>query len=441
MLGLGLAGLHRSLWLDEAWVANSLRARSLGEMFWGGEWLQTSPPLFLLTARAAVAVFGLSTESLRAVPLLFALLAAVAMLGAARKVAPAWAALAAAALLFPGVAVEYFGSFKQYGAEAAAVAVVLWATAEYQRVGFARYCALVTGLLALSYPLAFLLPGLVLWICAMEGPRRAAVLAASCAAMLAGLYWFFIRPNVEPSLWQYWGTASYSPGLWLWTGAAVVLGVRAAMAKKTFELACLLPCALLIAAELTGWYPASPRMTLFVRPCFILAVVMFVNEQVSWRWLPALAVPLAVTAVFNYRSEPFEDYTAAVSYLRAHLAPEDLLLVHPDARQGLLLYSAISGWDSPARYAATGWPCCARGRTPVKSTEAAVRADLAKLLPAEFHGRVWLFYANRPLHWDYIGINEGELWRQIVWDRGCPPVEYVALPNLVISPMQCGGKK
>lgn len=430
------------MWLDEAWVANSVRANSLGEMFWGGEWLQTSPPLFLLTARAAVAVFGLSTETLRAVPLLFALLAAVAMLGAARKVAPGRAALAAAALLFPDVAVEYFGSFKQYGAEAAAVAVVLWATAEYQRVGFARYCALVTGLLALAYPLAFLVPALALWICAREGPRRAAVLAASCTAMLAGLYWFFIRPNVEPSLWQYWGGTSYGPGMWLWTAAVVVLGVRAAARRQTFELACLLPCVLLIAGELTGWYPATPRMRLFIRPCFILAAAAFLEASLPSRArqqvvLQFASIALAAVAITTHVSEPFEDYPAAVTYLREHVQPNDLLLVHPDARQGLQLYSAIAHWEPPARYASTGWPCCLRGRTPAKSTEAAVRADIAKLIPADFRGRIWLFYANRPLHWDYIGLNEGELWRKIIWDNGCPPVEYVALPNLVISPMQC----
>ncbi len=122
VLWMGLAGIHRSLWLDEAWVANSIHANSLGEMLWGGEWLQTSPPLFLLIARAAVNVFGLSTETLRAVPLLFACIAGIAVWCASGR----WAPLAVAAVLLPGVAVEYFGAFKQYGAEAAAVAVVLW---------------------------------------------------------------------------------------------------------------------------------------------------------------------------------------------------------------------------------------------------------------------------------------------------------------------------
>src|SRR5689334_16091070 len=72
VLWLGFRGLSRSLWLDEVWVANSIRENSLAGMFWGGEWLQTSPPLFLWIAR----LFDSSTETFRAVPLLFAVIAA-----------------------------------------------------------------------------------------------------------------------------------------------------------------------------------------------------------------------------------------------------------------------------------------------------------------------------------------------------------------------------
>jgi hypothetical protein len=437
VLWIGQAGLHRSLWLDEAWVANSIRANSLAEMFWGGEWLQTSPPLFLLIARAATNVFGLSTETLRAVPLLFACIAGIATWGAARGMAP----LAVAALLFPSVPVEYFGSFKQYGAEAAAVAVVLWAMVEYRRVGFTWFAAIVIGLLPLAYPLAFLIPGLVWFVWKEDGWRRAGSLAVGAAVMLAGLYVSFIRPNVEPSLWSYWGGGfadAYTLGVWGWVAASVVMVLWAVWKKDWIVLACALPCLLLVGAELSGWYPASPRMRLFVRPCFVVGVALVVERLSAPLWsrfiASVIAVAVVVVAVVGFRAEPFEDYPAAVAYLRAHVGPGDILLVHPDARQGLLLY----GPDLPAHYANTGWPCCARGRAPVKSSEAAVRADLDTLIPADYRGRVWLFYGNRPLHWQYLGLNEGELWRKTLWDRGCPPGEYADLPNLVISPMQCG---
>ena len=49
---LGLYGIERSLWLDEAWVANSVHAPTLHGMFYYPNWLQTSPPLFLLLAES-----------------------------------------------------------------------------------------------------------------------------------------------------------------------------------------------------------------------------------------------------------------------------------------------------------------------------------------------------------------------------------------------------
>src|SRR5579871_5577016 len=82
-LVLGLNGIGRSLWLDEAWVANSILQPSIPEMFNYPDWVQSSPPLFLLASRAAVAALGLSNESLRAVPLAMAVLAAVALFFAA----------------------------------------------------------------------------------------------------------------------------------------------------------------------------------------------------------------------------------------------------------------------------------------------------------------------------------------------------------------------
>jgi hypothetical protein len=437
VLWIGLAGIHRSLWLDEAWVANSIRANSLAEMFWGGEWLQTSPPLFLLMARVAVNVFGLSTETLRAIPLLFACLAGIAVWGASRRMAP----LAVAVLLFPGVPVEYFGAFKQYGAEAAAAAVVVWATVEYGRVGFPRYVALVIALLPLAYPLAFLIPGLVWFVWKEDGPRQAGILAGGAAAMLGGLYVVFIRPNVEPSLWTYWSDGfadAYTAGVWAWITASLGLALWAVWKKEWVVLACAVPCLLLVAAELSGWYPASPRMRLFVRPCFIVGVALVIERLSGPLWsrilVSVIAVGVVIVSVVGFHNEPLEDYPAAVKYLREHVAKGEILLVHPDARQGLLLYGA----DLPARYANTGWPCCARRHMAVRSTEDAVRMDLAALVPADYRGRVWLFYANRPLHWEYLGLNEGELWRKTLWDRGCPPEEYVDLPNLVISPMRCG---
>jgi hypothetical protein len=58
LVGLAVAGvmirvqfLERSLWLDEAWVANSIRAASLRNAIYYDAWLQTTPPLFVALNR------------------------------------------------------------------------------------------------------------------------------------------------------------------------------------------------------------------------------------------------------------------------------------------------------------------------------------------------------------------------------------------------------
>ncbi|HYV63626.1 MAG TPA: glycosyltransferase family 39 protein, partial [Bryobacteraceae bacterium] len=163
---LGLYGIERSLWLDEIWVANSVNAPTLSGMFYYPNWLQTSPPLFLLLARAAIRVFGLSTVVLRSVPLLLSLAAVAAMLGAARRVvSPSFAALATAVLAFHPTVVEYFRSFKQYGGEVAATSAVLWAAFVYLEKPAARQFYILLGVvvaaMTLSYPSVFLLPGLI----------------------------------------------------------------------------------------------------------------------------------------------------------------------------------------------------------------------------------------------------------------------------------------
>jgi len=207
-LVLGLYGIERSLWLDEAWVANSVNAPTLGGMFYYPNWLQTSPPLFLLLARAAIRVFGLSTVVLRSVPGLISLVAVWAMLGASRRVVSApFAVLATGVLAFHPTVVEYFRSFKQYGGEVAATCLVLWAAVVYlqrpERKQFNILLCVTVAAMTLSYPTAFLLPGLIVAI-AFSNRARAITLAGVTGVGLAVLYWSLVRPNFTPALRAYW---------------------------------------------------------------------------------------------------------------------------------------------------------------------------------------------------------------------------------------------
>ncbi len=467
-LVLGLYGIQRSLWLDESWVANSVNAPTLSGMFYYPNWLQTSPPLFLLLARAVVRLFGLNTVVLRAVPLLLSLVAVAAMLAAARRVVSGpFAILATAALAFHPTVVEYFRSFKQYGGEAAATGAVLWASVAYLQKPDPRRFSILLGVtaaaMALSYPTVFLLPCLIVAI-AFESRARAFILAGLSAAELAIFYWLLIRPNYTAELRAYW---IGDPEVWLAPGmiAAVAfcafVAVRIAVARSNLttrdwiSVVLLAPCVLLFGSELAGLYPASPRTHLFVRPCFILLAAMNVEDLAGWmrtRWrrvpvdalvllAAALVVTLGVRKQFHEgRFQPEEDMAGAVRYLRKNVAPSDLILVHASLREGFLLYTAIQGWtNAPVIYGDTEWPCCPRGKHagPDASTPAEVLQDLDTKVPHDFFGRIWLFYTDRPLHWDYVHVYDPKLWQQYFWSRNCRPAVYIRFANLGLTPMTC----
>lgn len=453
VLIINLDGFSRSLWLDEAWVANSLRQNTLGGMFYYPEWLQTTPPLFLLIARTAAAILGFSTAALRTVPALFALLTAAAMLTAARRLVSAPIALAAVALLmFHPVAVEYFRAFKQYGAEAAATSALLLAAVVYlQRPGsrtFSWLLAAAVILMPLSYPLAFLIPGIALAV----GGRRGAALALIAALELAVLYFGFLRPNLAPELWSFFQPDAESP----LGGGAVVIGIGAALAAYAVWrfaqrgmhwplLIVLLPCLLVFAAEASGWYPSSPRTRLFVRPCYLLALAIAADDVYTrlaprWRHAPltALLAAFAITGWGMYkhfaegRGAPREDYIEAVQYLRDHAAPADTIVVHASAREGFQLYAGLAAWHPHAVYGESGWPCCPRAKMRIP-----VRQDVEAKIPPGFAGRLWLLYTSRGEHWKRVGVQEGELWQGLLEQRGCRMGARAHPANLVIQEMIC----
>jgi hypothetical protein len=383
------------------------------------------------------------------------------MLGAARRVVSApFAVLATAALAFHPTVVEYFKSFKQYGGEIAATCLVLWAAVTYLKQPHRRQFYVLLGVTAaamtLSYPTVFLLPGLILAI-AFSDRVRAITLAGVTGVVLAILYWFLVRPNYTPALRAYW---MGDPENWLKPAviAAVafcaVVAARIVFNRDLISIVLLTPCVLLFASELLGWYPASPRTQLFVRPCFLLLLAMNVEDLVTflkWRRGPVNAVVILATAVVMFlglrkqfhegRFQPEEDMSGAVRYLRRNVGPSDLVLVHPSLQEGFLLYTAIEGWTArPVIYGNTGWPCCPRGRPAGVdiSTPEKIRRDLDAKIPRDFHGRIWLFYTNRPLHWDYVRVEDSKLWQNYFWNRDCRPELYIRFANLGLTPMTCG---
>jgi hypothetical protein len=417
-------------------------------MFYYPDWLQTTPPLFLLLTRAVIHVFGTSNAVFRLAPLGLALAGVAFMMAAAsRLVSLPLAALAAGLLACHPVAIEYSRTCKQYSGEMAASAAILFFAALYLQQPDERRFWGLTGSFVVTLPLAwsaaFLLPGVAIAVWARSGIRRAATLISVAGAVLAILYVAFIRPNLAPQLREFWiaNAQPVSPGLAAATVFCLAAGAWAVRQRNWMVVIATLPCVLLAIVNAVHWYPATPRTRLFALPCFLLGAAMVVQHLVHWRHRGTVAWVVLIAAssqaawkqVSEHRNQAEEDYVGAVQYLRQHVGPADLLLVHASVVEGFKLY-----WPgSHAIFGDTGWPCCRRGRFTRLSTRQAVLEDLDRKIPHGFSGRLWLVYSTRDTHWNYVGLDEGKLWRSHAWDKGCPPGSYLALANLAISPMDC----
>ena len=460
--------MARSLWLDEAWVANSVQAPSLAAMFFHTDWLQVNPPLFLLLVRNTVCVVGLSNASLRGVPLAMGMLAAISMLLAARRVlSPAFAALACALLALHPAAIEYSHTLKQYSGELAASAVLLLATILYlQQPGRARFAGLVAA--TPSDPAAGLPDGLsaagrriggVLHQWANEVPAFLGRLAGGMALLL---YVVFIRPNFSPALHEFFKTVAdsgFSAGLaaaglfCIFAAVRIILALRKTNPgwREWTQLVCLLPCVLFAVSAALGWYPSSHRTRLFLLPCFMLLLVMTAEEllaHLKFRTdLAVLCLTLAIPCwaiqkeVAEHRNLPEEDIAGAVRFLQRNVGPGDLVLVHPSVREGFLLYARMFGWQMRRPRSSRIQDGRAARETRIPSPAVRPNGPSWKIWRAEFPAdspsRAWLFYTTRPTQWTYVGMKEQDAWKKFFWERGCLAGPYFAFENQAISPMDC----
>jgi len=459
-LALGIYGIGRSLWLDEAWVANSVLQPSLSGMFWYPEWLQSTPPLFLLLVRGTVGLVGTSNAAFRIVPLAFAVVGVGAMIALTRRLLPEpFALLASALLAFHPTAIEYSRTCKQYSAELAMSAVILLALVLCLESPVRRRFVWLCGIFIVALPLAwaaiFLLPGAVIAVWAKSGLRRAFGLASVTSAWLAILYFEFIRQNVAPQLRAFWTSTAkpLSPGLTAVLIFCIVASAIAIFRRNWVQIAALSACLLFAVADLLRLYPAEPRSRLFLLPCFLLVAAAMAQDiwnrtagNRNWAGvaIALLVIGLGVDAgrkqIRDRKDRPEEDYQGAVALLRRRVSPSDVLLVHASVLEGFRLYAAMDGWrDNHAIIGDTGAPCCARSRNalPHSSRAGDVYADIDRMVPPGFVGRLWLMTSSRPAHWAYIGNDESRLWKSRLAQRGCTVTADTALRNIAITTMDC----
>jgi hypothetical protein len=358
---------NRSLWLDEAYLAESILTYSFTQLLTQPllNW-QAAPAGFLVLQKCAVTLLGTSEFALRLVPII-AGTASVPMFAALARRSLNAACSLVALLLFATLEplVYYASEAKQYGVDVVvALAIILTGLRlieDPHRAGrwifFVVACAVGVFL---SHPAVFVVAAM----CGMLLLNTKSVAALSVSAILACVfvanYVVFLRPLVaHAGLEAYWASAyvPYDRSLPLWffrtwrdvfggygsmwlplPEAATALSLVGLVYfwqgnRRAFAI-CVLPTLLAFVASALHRYPFSDRLILFLVPGMILSLgagLQFVAPR--WRWIAIagvllVVVPTAGRALFYAALPPGrEELRPVLAYVNGQKLPGDSMYV------------------------------------------------------------------------------------------------------------------
>jgi hypothetical protein len=398
--------LTQPYWLDEAWVADTLRA-PLGQV----PQMASSTPLGWILLLRLVPGHGLERQ--RLVPLAFAALAVALgyLLGRELRLTRFAAGLltAAAVLLSPAMLAR--DDLKQYTAEACA-ALLLWLLVAGLENSWSRWrltalavtasagcllasTAIMTGVAALG---CLGLESLI----QRQWRRLAEVAVASAGtlAIYAVVYEVVIKPSIDPQLAYIW-FPHYLPGGQknalsfllaqfrllapylgfpgragkLATVAGVAGGIMALALLRRYALAALLPVTLLLVITAswmriypfgdertsTFWLVMVPVMMAIAAAAAIQALTQLVPRArlapPTWaRWAAAGVLTAAALAIWvpanasSIRAMPLnpQNPVAQIRYVEAHFRPGDVILVNSEASYAFAYYNQTPTNDYPS---------------------------------------------------------------------------------------------
>lgn len=430
----------RSLWLDEALLANRMLGRPLGELV--AEPLgsnQSAPPGFLLGVGAATSLLGETALGLRALPLLVGIVAVVASaylgLTVFGRSAAAFTYLALAATS-PAL-VYYSSEVKQYGTDAAATTIALAVGLRFERWRHGTIIAAATGVIAvwLSLPAMFVMMG----IGATLTPRlirerrvgRLATLGVTWGTAALGAGAWTIRITGDRDGLQSFWERSFAPnpvtdpawylervmnlvfvavrgrgpatpgsmptgldlvtvGLFVVFGFGVVIVMRQPSLARVAMTALLTSMAVALLASATDLYPFDARLLLFLSPMVFLALSAAtmrrpgVPAMLTWGARAVIAVSLVSASAYSVREmrEPtdHQDVKSVLAHVDAHRMSGDQIV--------------MTAWTEPA-YSFHA-PSQFRARTSVQILADDVDPTrFVQELAATAPGRIWLVGTHR----------------------------------------------
>ena len=384
----------RALWLDEIYLANSLRNRSLHDLLFKplDDW-QAAPSGFLLLVHWVVRAVGTGERSLRVVSLAFGLASLPLMLAVARRALGAGGAVVAVAgFSFLGPLIYYSNELKPYSCDVAVSLAVTLAAMRWMNQPDSRRAAMAAavgvGGVFFSLPAVFVLAGAGIWMLWNQrragATRRALAICLVWAVAVATDYliflWPFAQGEAHPHLVQYWaeqdafmplsvtGAASWilrcldsiarSPGaMWLdYPEAALIgliVGVAVALRKGGNLLLILAPLPLVLAASAIRQYPFADRLALFFVPQYLLLVgaaaeALWINlagKTAAIAIAALVVVPSATRAVGYLFSPPGrEESLPAYRWVAQQWQPGDIVYLTYFAEPSFRYYQSLAAW-------------------------------------------------------------------------------------------------
>jgi len=397
--------MQRSIWLDEAWVANSILEPAWRDMFYYPWFAQSTPPGFLFLVRLT----GASGDfALRLIPLA-ASVASCWLLARALlvKVGETAAIAAAGALACNYAAILYGTRLKQYSVDMFVACLFLHAIAS-PPPRWARI-ALCTLAPFVSFTAVFFLPAIV-W-------RGGAINALATAAAFAVNYFVFIVPNkselfnnswlgkfldpahpIDTLVRFFWSAGTLflpvnSPYGWTIVALAIVASMIGAwlVRRQGLTVAYAAPILVAIAMSFAGFYPLldTPRIILWMLPCIALGLGAVAEKLPKWAVVVAAALAVAgMQYIYFTRPPAVEENCSAV----ASLVGVDALYVHAATREQFDYYRRFHDFSkTKIVYGKTSYPCCML-RVNERATYPDVRGFENEMLAAiSDHKRLWIY--------------------------------------------------
>lgn len=307
--------VNRSLWLDEAMLANNILGRGFAGLFRPLDNDQGAPVGFLLVQKIVTLLFGDSEFALRLFPFLAGCLALVLMFLLARKISNAFASnLALALFAFSPALIYYSSEVKQYSFDVAIALALILVFLKFTKNDTILLAIAGAFVIWFSHPALFIIAalGLTLFVQAVREKDKhkiipLLVVAFVWAVSLGALYLVNLRQlSTHQFFLDYW-SAGFIPHdasapawlvnslrapftdllglqlLYLFSGLLCLLGMVGLTRRlPRFGLFLLLVLFLTLLASALTLYPFAGRMILFLAPIFLLFLAEGVDLLGAW---------------------------------------------------------------------------------------------------------------------------------------------------------------